>query len=269
MRRLLVGLFMIGGCANPGVRQKSAVRVDVGVVFKHEGDLRLTGDVYLPDDSNANGAAVVVVHGGGWARRSGDMSQLCRRLAREGFVAFNATYRLAPTHHFPESVEDVRDAVRWLRSHSARYRIDERAVAAWGYSAGANLVLLAGLDPRLGLSAIVAGGTPADLTAWPDSTMVRNFVGGSFTEKPEAWRAASPVTRVEAQSPPVFLYHGAWDRIVEKQQMVKMASALRERQREVETLEVPYLGHIAVYYFSQEAITRGTAFLQRHLGRKI
>ncbi len=79
----------------------------------------------------------------------------------------------------------------------------------------------------------MAGGTPANLTAWTNS-------------------------------PPVFLYHGGWDRLVEAEQMAMMAAALQKNNREVKTYKADFLGHIAVYLFSYSYVTQGIEFLKAH-----
>ena len=248
------------GCSSLG--GKTGMHVEDGLVFKSVSEGPLKGDLYLPEGPGPH-PAIVVVHGGGWARRSGDMVSLCRDLARAGFAAYNVTYRLAPTHRYPLPVEDVRDAIVWLKSQAREHAIDPERISAWGYSAGAHLILMAGLSGELGLKAIVAGGTPADLTAWPESPLVTDHIGGTFVQKPDLWREASPARHVTGNSPPVFLYHGKWDTLVEPEQMAKMEKALKEKDRPVETYAVPFMGHVAVYFLSQESVTRGIEFIRR------
>lgn len=235
------------------------------IVFKTIETATLTGDLYLPLKNSGLRPAVLVVHGGSWTKRAGDMESICRDLANAGFVAFNVTYRLAPASLFPKPVDDIKDAVVWLKENATNYNIDSQKIAAWGYSAGSHLILLAGIDGNLGLKAFVAGGTPADLTAWPQSPLVKTFLGVSMGENPDLWKKASPVNHVTNHSPPVFLYHGAWDDLVEPEQMEKMAQAMKSKNREVETYTVSLLGHIGVYLFSQSSVDRGIDYLKTKL----
>ncbi len=122
---------------------------------------------------------------------------------------------------------------------------------------------MVGLDPDYRLASIVAGGTPADFLAWPHSPIVKKFMGYTLSEKPDLWKAASPVNHVKSNSPPVFLYHGEKDKIVELEQMEKMKRALDQQKVPVETHTVAKLGHIPVYLFSQESIVKGIDFLNR------
>ncbi len=258
---LLLAIFTLSACAS--IRSdEPAVKRDI--VFKSVSGENLKLDVYQPRRSGLK-PAVIVVHGGGWNRRFGDMTYICRHLAANGYVVFNTTYRMAPAHLYPKAVDDVRDAMIWIKEHAADYEVDTKRIGGWGYSAGSNLVLLAGLDPSRELKALVAGGTPADLTAWPESPLVTTFIGAKMKEKPDVWKEASPVNHVDAKSPPLFLYHGETDELVEPEQMRRMKVALDAKNVLSETYTVSSLGHITTYFFSQESLDRGTAFLNKQL----
>jgi acetyl esterase/lipase len=235
--------------------------------YKEINGVALGGDFYVPRKAKAPMPAVVVVHGGGWSRRAGDMEAIAKDLASSGFFTYNITYRLAPKDHFPSPVDDVRDAIRFLRNEAPRLGIDVNRMAGWGYSAGANLILLAGLDGKEGLKAIVAGGTPADLTQWPNSDLVKGFMGSEIGRDRKAWEAASPKNQVSANSPPTFFYHGEWDDIVPIEQLRQMEEAYRAKKVPFETHIVPYQGHLWVYFFSQESADLGVNFLKRKLNQ--
>ena len=254
----LTSFFILSACSS--MPWSSYTKEEV--VYKTADSIPLTAEIYRPKSEGLK-PAVVVVHGGGWDHRSGDMSGICKDLASQGFVAFNITYRLAPDHHFPKALEDVNDSIVWLRQHAKAYNVDPEKISGWGYSAGAHLILLAGLDPSVGLRGIVAGGTPADLTAWPQSPIVEKFIGFKSTERPDLWEQASPVFHVSEQSPPVFMYHGENDDTVEPDQMGRMVKAMEAKGRHVETYTVPYFGHILVYLFSQKSIDLGIEFLKK------
>jgi acetyl esterase/lipase len=236
-------------------------QVEKNIVFKTVEQQNLTIDIYSPLQKGLK-PAVIVVHGGGWKARSGDMESVCKNLADAGFVAFNITYRLAPQFLFPTPVDDVKDAISWVKANAAKYEIDSQQISGWGYSAGAHLILMVGLNPHAGLKAIVAGGTPADLTAWPNSPLVKGLLGTEYKDNPALWIQASPINLVEKNSPKIFLYHGAFDQLVEVNQMDKMEAALKAQNVPVETLRINYLGHFAVYFFSQKSIDEGIRFLK-------
>lgn len=257
-------LIHLSGCATSGITRTSRFKIDRDIVYKTVDGISLSGDLYQPLLPGAK-PAVVVVHGGGWSSRGGRMTQVAEDLAGSGFVVFNVTYRLAPESLYPKAVEDIRDAVHFTESQAQRLEIDPARISIWGYSAGAHLALMVGLDPNNHLKSIVAGGTPADFLAWPHSPIVRKFLGFTLEERPDLWRDASPVNHVLAGSPPVFLYHGETDQIVEVEQMNKMKAALEKKNVPVETHRVAGLGHIPVYLFSEESIALGLQFIQRKM----
>lgn len=240
-----------------------------------QGNKPLCADVYLPKQSgSALRPAVLVVHGGAWC--SGERWQIAgiaRRLARAGYVAVNATYRLAPKHRFPAQVEDLQRALRWVHEHAAEYRIDSNRIGAWGYSAGAHLVAMLGVldaddplyDPTSTLRVIVAGGTPADLRLYPGGTLVPQFLGARLKENPELFRQVSPAARVHAGTPPMFLYHGRRDRLVPPPHALSMQKSLDAAGIEYELCWLRWRGHIGAYLFDRPAGTAALRFLSRHL----
>ncbi|QYE36573.1 alpha/beta hydrolase [Polymorphobacter sp. PAMC 29334] len=103
--------------------------------------------VFRADPAHANGAAVIVVPGGGhrmlvWVNE-GVMP--ARMLNRFGVTAFVLTYRLAREAGSNydiarDAAADARRAVRWVRAHAAEYGVDPHRVGLMGFSAGGELV---------------------------------------------------------------------------------------------------------------------------------
>jgi acetyl esterase/lipase len=258
--------FAITSCSLRTVEPEYTYSYYKNVVYKSVDGRSLSGDFFipnaLPNEKTKLRPAVLVVHGGSWSARFGDMESICRALAKSGYIAFNVTYRLAPQSLYPAAVDDVTDALKWLHENSNKYGIDPNRISGWGYSAGAHLVLMAGLDPQNKMRSIVAGGTPANLTVWPKSPIVGRFIGKTYPEAKKTWEEASPVTRVKSGSPPTFLYHGENDTLVEPNQMTMMKEALQGKNVKVETHTIKYWGHPGAYVFSHTALDKGIAFLK-------
>ncbi len=96
--------------------------------------------VYAPEGDGPL-PLVVWVHGGGWILGTLDAyDPLCSALAnRSGAIVASVDYRLAPEAQFPEPVEDVERALRWLHAHAAELGADPDRFAIAGDSAGGNL----------------------------------------------------------------------------------------------------------------------------------
>jgi acetyl esterase/lipase len=133
----------------------SGVTVHHGVEFASvEGFRPLLLDLYLPDHGTASGAAIVYLHGGGWAvgtrRRFGRAFAAWSPtpldlLALAGFVVVTVDYRLSGEARFPAQLHDVKAAIRWVRANRSQLGVDSSKVVAWGESAGGHLAMLAGL----------------------------------------------------------------------------------------------------------------------------
>jgi acetyl esterase/lipase len=228
----------------------------------------LQGDLYQPLGEGPF-PAVIVVHGGGWnSRDRTDMDAVSRKLAQRGYVALNIDYRLAPRFLFPASSEDVRAAIGWLRTHADELGVDRGRIGGWGYSAGAHLVALAATadaPAEARLQAVVAGGTPADLPHYPVSPIISRYIGAPFADARDQWLAASPVTHVDSRDPPMFLYHGSWDRLVYVEDAYTMKAALDRAGVPNELYVARGRGHIGMFLLGGGAESAGIEFLDRHL----
>src|SRR5947209_4348906 len=90
-----------------------------------------TADLYLPAkrEAGARSPAVVIIHGGGFT--GGDKAaarefNIGTTLALNGYVALSINYALATKDRatWPQNLHDCMTAVRWLRKHADRLRID-------------------------------------------------------------------------------------------------------------------------------------------------
>lgn len=231
----------------------------------------LLADVYIPK-SLGKSPAVLLVHGGDWTdgERS-DMDLIAKRLAQAGFVVVNVDYRLAPEHPLPAALQDLHQAVRWMRSNASSYQIDPAKIGAWGYEAGGQLVsLLANADESLRpggrstaqLGAVVTGGAPYDLLNWGEQEIVSTALG---SRDPERTRQASPVQHVSATSPPALLYHAGLDRYIPAAQAEGMKAVYARQQIPAELFIVHGLGHSTMFLVNRQAIGVGIEFLNRRL----
>lgn len=228
----------------------------------------LQGDLYQPRGAGPF-PGVVMVHGGGWdGRDRRDMDGISKKLARRGYLVLNIDYRLAPQFLYPASLEDTRQATRWLRANARALKLDAGRIAGWGYSAGAHLVALAatadaGAATRL--QAVVAGGLPSDLPHYPVSPIITRYIGAPYAQKEAVWIEASPARRVTKDSPPMFVYHGSWDRLVYPDDAQTMKAALDAAGVRNELYLVHGLGHILTFVLGFGAETSGMDFLDRTL----
>jgi acetyl esterase/lipase len=231
----------------------------------------LDADLHVPAGAGPF-PAILMVHGGGWiGGQRQDMQRTARAVARRGYVVMNVSYRFAPHWRFPSQLQDMQQALLWLRAHADRFRVQLDRIASWGYSAGAHLALLAAVV-RAGhkyfvagaeVQAVVAGGTPVDLSYYPRGPLPNSLMGVGCSQDPQAWRDASPVTHVAPGCPPVFLYHGSGDLLVGQNNAHAMYAALQANQVPAELYLMRGLGHIPTFFLPP--IRRGGEFLDHHL----
>jgi acetyl esterase/lipase len=217
-------------------------------------------DVYLPLDEPAAGErrpAVLQIHGGAWVLGSKDEQgiPLLNHLASCGWVGFNVDYRLSPRAKFPDHLVDCKKALAWIREHADEYGVDPDFIVVTGGSAGGHLCALMALtqnDPQFqpgfeeadtSLQAAVPFYGVYDLTDRDgnyNSTFVRLMtdivMGVGLDDAPEAWAAYSPIDRITADAPPMFVIHGDRDVLVP----VPIARSFVAALREVSTQPVVY-----------------------------
>jgi acetyl esterase len=193
-----------------------------------DGDAGTAAGPELQDPEEPARAAIVVVHGGSWAR--GDKADVawravCQWFASAGYVAFSVNYRLAPANVFPAAIDDVQAAVGWLRADEqiTRFHIDPDRIGAFGGSAGGNLVALLGtlgsgdLSTGSRVAAVAELSGPTDLTGLAttdDFVPVQLGYLGCATEADcPAAIPASPFYAIDASDPPFFVGHSTVEKI--------------------------------------------------------
>jgi acetyl esterase/lipase len=241
-------------------------------------DLHL--DLYRPSSASGPLPVIVFIHGGAWragTRTTGPDLERC--FTRDGFAMASIDYRLTPAGVFPRSVEDVKTAVRFLRTHAAAYDLDPERIGSWGLSAGGHLAAVAALAPRgtfegtewLGESSAVRCVLDAYGPTWfttmdeeaaneavaldpagsgrrlihdsPSSPESR-LVGAAIQSVPDRVREASPITYVSTAAPPFLIMHGMADDMVPVRQSVRLYDALAAAGSEVELRLIDGLPHM-------------------------
>ncbi len=243
-------------------------------------------DLYLhADRAKAPPRPLVLwVHGGGWqrgdARQSGafaDWPGVLAMLAARGYVVASVDYRLTGEAIFPAQVQDVKAAIRFLRSNSAAFGIDPGRVYLWGGSAGGHLAALAATS-----CGIAAFDPPASTGRLPGSrakaarplpqsdcaqgaviwygaldladtqapqgdalgaAMLERVLGCTAGACDAAAAAASPITYVSRETPPMLLIHGTADKTVPFRHSAAMAAQMRAKGAAVELVPVERSGH--------------------------
>ncbi len=131
---------------------------DSAVIYPWHGDtmefiIRVVSPdltVFVPEQKNANRAAVIICPGGGYSglaiRHEG--LQMARRMQAAGMVAFVLKYRL-PNPSLVNNKEivplqDAQRAIQFVRENAAKWGVDPHKIGILGSSAGGHLASTAG-----------------------------------------------------------------------------------------------------------------------------
>ena len=197
------------------------------IEYKNVNGKSLQLDIYKQKELQEKAPLLVFIHGGGW--RSGKRQDYLVYLldyAEKGYVTATVSYRLKKDSIYPAAIEDVMDAVDWLFKNGNKFNYDTTRVALIGGSAGAHLAMLAGYDwenpraaertPTHRVKAVVDIYGPVDMTTPYAQTqyMVTDFIGHSYTEKPELYWEASPAKYLSATNPPTLILQGTSDNLL-------------------------------------------------------
>ena len=207
------------------------VEITENIVIGTVEERSLEADLFLPAKGEENGAAIVIVHGGGW--REGDKTQLGGYgflLAREGFVCLCSSYRLSQEKKWPAQIQDIKCAVRYIRSNSKKLNIDPERIGITGNSAGGHLSLMAGLrnisvefegnagnnEVSSEVKAVCAIYPPAQIRNYENSDPIVDAYGALMGSeaKQQDYDLASPLLQIQDDFPPTMLIHGSADSVV-------------------------------------------------------
>lgn len=230
--------------------------------------------------------AVLVVHGGPWARDAWGYDPEAQLLANRGYAVLQVNYRgssgfgkafmhAAEREFAGKMHDDLLDGVDWLVSEGIA---DPARIAIYGGSYGGYAALVgASFTPDVFAAAISVVG-PSSLV-----TLIRSFpaywrplLAGSWfryvgdPDDPEQLadlEARSPMTRVDDITAPLLVIQGANDPRVTKPESDQIVAALRARGVEVEYIVKDDEGHGFVRPENRMDVYRAVErFLARHIG---
>jgi acetyl esterase/lipase len=257
------------------------VRVMADQVYSRAGGAERLADVYIPSSSEP-ARVVLWLHGGGW--RFGDRHlapDLALFAQASGVAMVSIDYRLSDEAKFPAPVEDMKAAVRWVRSVAPEFGLNAERIGLWGSSAGGHLAACAALsreeefrtpehpghssavqavvdgygptnfgriDAQRGVAA--APGTDAEslgihklLPAGHPDSFESRLLGVPAGTSPGAVERADPVHYMRAGSPPFLILHGQADTLIPCAQSEYLFDALSAAGNDATLVLFEKLGH--------------------------
>lgn len=239
--------------------------------------------VYVPE-GEGSWPCILGIHGGGWKYRYIERDKpMMERLAQRGFVTALVSYRVSSEAKYPAALHDCKAALRCLRAHANELKIDPGRIGCMGGSAGGHLSGLVAMTTGLAefegggpfkeqssavKAAIVMAATQDLLAsnARKNTELALLFFGSSAQEKPELYKAASPITHVRPGVPPTIYIEGEMDTLkVGRAEMMAKLQALGI-ETSVHTLKDAPHPFWQSDPWCAETVEIAAAFFKKHLG---
>jgi acetyl esterase/lipase len=284
--RVVAGLLLSVSIAS-GLFAAEAVKILPDVVYGHKLGLAMTFDVFQPAE-NANGAGVLFMVSGGWYSNWQPPEQTqggFKPLTDKGFTVFAVRHGSSPKFSIPEAVDDVRRAVRFIRTNAARLGVDPQRLGVYGYSAGGHLSLMLGTasdegdanskDPVLRASdrvqAVVAVVAPTDLRimVWKAPGHLPAYDSFPALNLPvEEAAHVSPLLHVTADDAPTLLIAGDADDLVPIKHSRDIQTAFQEKGVTSQLIELAGAGHGFRGDDAARAVREMVAWFEKQLAKR-
>ncbi|MDR1010925.1 MAG: alpha/beta hydrolase [Opitutaceae bacterium] len=252
-------------------------------------------DIYLPPETFARPVpAVLFIHGGGW--RLGDKAgtrevKIATTLAARGYAVVSINYLLNVGERneaarktvltsvaWPQNLHDCKSALRFIRKESARHGIDPNRIAVAGGSAGGHLAMLLGATAnhaefnKHGLYTDQSNAVSCILNFYGEYDISGRwsfcFAGKTPRQTDANIKAASPITHLDKNTPPMFITHGSADKTISVERSRLLAAHLSKLGVDYLYVEIGGAAH-AYDLEPQQMDLRPIvlAFLEKHLGK--
>jgi acetyl esterase/lipase len=199
--------------------------------------------IYLPPADKANGTGIVVCPGGGYGHLAmgHEGVEIAEWLNSLGITAFVLDYRHAGKgYQHPAPSQDAQRAIRFVRTHAEKWKLDPNRIGIMGFSAGGHLASTVGTHFDQGDSEAKdpvdrASSRPdfmilcypvISLTEYTHRNSVKNLLGQNPDQA--LLDNLSNEKQVTAETPPTFLFHTSADRVVAPENSVLFYLALRK-----------------------------------------
>jgi acetyl esterase/lipase len=198
---------------------------------------------------------IVVIHGGGWENGSATEFPLWNAYwSAQGYAVACVEYRLAPRHQWPAPLEDMKQALAWLKVHADELDIDPSRFVLLGRSAGGQIASACAVTLRdSAIRGCVAIYAPHDMFfarrfAFKEDVLdslrlLRNYLGGDPDVALESYRSASAFMLADRDTCPMLFLHGTRDTFVWNMQSRRFSQRLGELGVAHHLVELPWGVH--------------------------
>lgn len=284
-----------GGPQNGSTVANAEKTADVNYVG--DGKTYHTLDIYIPKDTEGPYPVVIHTYGSAWSmnnyKGSADLATICSAYAKAGYAVVTPNHRSASDAKYPAQLHDIKAVVRFVRGNAAKYKFDTNFVAVSGFSSGGHLSsltattcglkegksgsvtvdLVGDLGEYTSFSSCVDGAVlwspPTDIyTMNPISmggsgTMEGAFIGVEREGNKDKWMVASSPYYASDDDPPVIIFHGTSDNIVNIEQSQELYDSLKNHNVVTEFIKVSGGSHGGDKMNAKENLDKAVAFLDK------
>jgi len=267
------------------------------VNYAGDGKTYHTLDIYIPKEAKDSYPVVIHTYGSAWSsnnmKGSADLSTICAAYVKAGYAVVTPNHRSASDAIYPAQLHDIKAVVRFVRGNAAKYKFDTNFVAVSGFSSGGHLSsltattcglkegksgsvtvdLVGDLGEYTSFSSCVDGAVlwspPTDIyTMNPISmggsgTMEGAFIGVEREGNKDKWMVASSPYYASDDDPPVIMFHGTSDNIVNIEQSQELYDSLKNHNVVTEFVKVSGGSHGGNVMNSTENLNKAVAFLDK------
>lgn len=256
-----------------------------------------TLDIYLPKEEKASYPVVIHIYGSAWfsnnSKNMADLNTICAALLNAGYAVVTPNHRSSNDAKYPAQINDIRAVIRFVRGEAANYNLDPNFVGISGFSSGGHLASLAltthGLkngilneenyDLEGSLGAHTNQSSDVDAAcSWSGPIDLQNMdcgegmkmptspeevlIGVPMSEKPDKYALLSPIHYVDANDPPIMVFHGTEDNVVPYCQGERFAKALKDAGAKYQFNRVDGGGH-GFNMYSEENLQKMVDFFNQ------
>ncbi len=255
-----------------------------------------TCDIYLPKQEKASYPVVIHIYGSAWfsnnSKGMADLGTIVKALLDAGYAVVCPNHRSSMDAKWPAQLHDIRAVIRFVRGEAQKYKFDTSFIATSGFSSGGHLSSTAAttsgmktatvgtvtldLEGALGsytslpstVNAACDWSGPVDLTAMDcgdhmqmgDNSPEDVLLGSKLAQEPDKYRSLSATNYVDANDPPIIIFHGEKDNVVPCCQGKKFFELLKAAGVKTEATFVPEGGH-GMGMYSEENLQKMVNFL--------
>lgn len=189
------------------------IKVSRDVEYKNFDGRSLKADIFYPENSSQKYPGIILVHGGGWISGSKENERfLAQELASKGYVAMAINYSLSDDAKYPAAVEDIEDALKFLKKNHKQFSLNKNKIAIGGNSAGAQLATLTGVKNRVQAIVNIDGIVSFIHPESEEGIYAAYWLGATKSQSFQIWKEASPLEYVNKKTPPTLFINSSQPR---------------------------------------------------------